>query len=112
MGNKAHRMKMKQEERAKQFAPFAALKGFEEAIVAREKIIASPRFLDEDKKNELDRTVRQIKKGNIIRVVYDNGEEFIELHGMLSRVDIDAGLIKVVNTKIFFKDIYDLEITE
>ena len=112
MGTKANRQKMKRAERAKQFAPFAALKGFEEAIAAREKIIAAERVLDDDKKDELDRLIRLVNRGNIIRVVYRVDDEYLELTGMVSRVDIDGGYIKVIYNKIYLSAIYDLEIIE
>ena len=35
-------------------------------------------------------------------------DEYIKIEGMVSRLDIDARVLKVVNTKIPFDDIYDL----
>lgn len=44
--------------RAAQFAPFAALTGYEEAIIETGRITLSRRDLDEDEKVELDRRQR------------------------------------------------------
>jgi len=104
------RLKMKREERAKQFAPFAALKGFEEAIQAKEKVVAEAPYLTEDDKNALDVAVHTVKFGDIAKVKYYIDGEYIEKTGVVTRVDIDAGLIKIINTKIDLKDIYYLEI--
>lgn len=94
--------------RAKQFIPFAALKGYEEALRAKEKIVVEKIELSEEKKAELDYKLHQIKKNDIITVVYFYKDEYIKLEGMVSRLDTDARSLKVVNTKIPFEDIYEL----
>lgn len=96
------------ENRAKQFVPFAALKGYEEALRAKEKIVVEKIELSEEKKAELDYKLHQIKKNDIITVVYFYKDEYIKLEGMVSRLDTDARILKVVNTKIPFEDIYEL----
>lgn len=94
--------------RAKQFVPFAAVKGYEEALRAKEKIVVEKIELSEEKKEELDFKLHQINKNDIITVVYFYKDEYIQLEGMVSRLDTDAKILKVVNTKIPFEDIYDL----
>lgn len=104
------RLKMRREDRAKQFAPFAALKGYEEALRARERVIVAEPKLSEDDRNELDRLINQVEFGNVVKVKYYINQEYLELSGIVSRIDIDARIIKIVNTKIDFKDIYYLEL--
>ena len=94
--------------RAKQFIPFAAVKGYEEALRAKEKIIVEKIELSEEKKAELDFKLHQISKNDMITVVYFCKDEYIKIEGMVSRLDIDARVLKVVNTKSPFDDIYDL----
>ncbi len=94
--------------RAKQFVPFAAVKGYEEALRAKEKIVVEKIELSEEKKAELDFKLHQIGKRDIVTVVYFCKGEYIKLEGMVSRLDVDARILKVVNTKIPFEDIYDL----
>ena len=96
------------ENRAKQFVPFAAVKGYEEALRAREKIVVEKIELSEEKKEVLNYKLRQVKKNDIITVVYFLKDEYIQIEGMVSRLDTDARVLKVVNTKIPFEDIYDL----
>ena len=96
------------ENRAKQFVPFAAVKGYEEALRAKEKIVVEKIDLSEERKEELDFKLHQIHKNDIIKVVYFCKDEYIQIEGMVSRLDIDARVLKVVNTKIPFNDIYDL----
>ena len=94
--------------RAKQFVPFAAVKGFEEALRAKERIIVEKIELSEERKAELDFKLRQVKKRDVITVVYFDKDEYVKVEGMVSRLDTDARVIKIVNTKIPFEDIYDI----
>lgn len=96
------------ENRAKQFMPFAALKGYEEALRAKEKIVVEKIELSEEKKAELDYKIQQIQKNDIVAVVYFLKDEYIKVEGMVSRLDMDAKVLKIVNTKIPFEDIYEL----
>ena len=81
MGSKTvFRPKMSREERAKQFMPFAALKGYEEALKEKEKIVVPRRELSEETKEQLDR-----------------------------RIDTDARVLKIVNTKIAFEDLFQIQ---
>ena len=96
------------ENRAKQFVPFAAVKGYEEALRAKEKIVVEKLELSEEKKAELDFKLHQICKNDIITVVYFCRDVYIKIEGMVSRLDTDARVLKIVNTKIPFDDIYDL----
>lgn len=98
----------KVENRAKQFVPFAALKGYEEAIRAKERIVVEKIELSEERKSELDFKLHQISKNDIVSVVYFDKDEYIKVEGMVSRLDTDARILKVVNTKIPFEDIYEL----
>lgn len=57
-----NRGKMERSERAKQFMPFAALKGFEELLAEKEKMIVQKIELSEERKAELDDKMRSIKR--------------------------------------------------
>lgn len=94
--------------RAKQFVPFAAVKGFEEALRAKERIVVEKIELSEERKAELDYKLHQVRKNDIITVVYFEKDEYIKVEGMVARFDTDARILKIVNTKIPFDDIYEL----
>lgn len=104
------RGKMDRETRAKQFLPFAALKGFEEALRAREHIVVEKSELSEERLEELDAVFKELKPGMMVECVfYKRAEEnYIKLRGMLARVDESARVIRIVNTTINFEDIYDI----
>ncbi len=57
-------------DRAKQFMPFAALKGYPEALHKKEKVIVPKAILSEDYKEELDQKLKQISERDIISVIY------------------------------------------
>ncbi len=59
------RAKMSPAERAKQFMPFAALKGYEEALREKEKTVASRIELSGEMKEEPDGKMRQIKRNDM-----------------------------------------------
>lgn len=100
--------KMNREDRAKQFMPFAALKGYPDALRKKEKIIVPRIELSDEYKEELDRKLRQVRKNDIVTVVYFYKNEYLKMTGMVSRIDETARVIKVVNTKISFENLYDI----
>lgn len=111
------------EERAKIFAPFAALKGHSEAIAARQKIVASKVELSEESAQQMDYSLmdidNQLKNGKhpIIKLIYfkqdvrlkDKGE-YIELSGVVAKLNKELRWIQIVNKKINLDDICMLEI--
>lgn len=102
--------KMSREERAKQFMPFAALKGYGLALREKERVVVPKKELSEDYQEELDFKLRQVKKNDMISVVYFQKGEYLKVTGMVSRVDVTARVLKIVNTKIKFDDIYDISL--
>lgn len=107
-----NRHKMSKEERAKQFMPFAALKGFELAIAEKEKPVICKVEISEDRKDELDMKLREINVHSIASIVYYNNGAYIRKTGMVAKIDTSARYIRIVNTKIAFSDIYDITILD
>ncbi len=103
-----NRSKMSREDRAKQFMPFAALKGYPDALRKKEKIVVPRMELSEEYKESLDRKLRQVRKNDIITVVYFCQNEYLEQTGMVARIDETARVLRIVNTKICFDDIFDI----
>lgn len=101
--------KMPIEERAKQFSPFAALKGLPAALAAKEKILVDKISLSEDAAWELDRKMHLLKKGCMATIVYYSAGEYIKITGMVARIEETSRLLQIVGTKIPFDDILDIE---
>ena len=97
-------------DRAKQFMPFAALKGLPEALAAKERIIVTRIELSEEMAEELDHKMHLLRRGQIATVVYFHKDEYLKITGMVARIDITSRLLQIVNTKIAFDDILDVEV--
>lgn len=97
-------------DRAKQFVPFAALKGLPEALSAKERITVDKIELSPEMAEELDRRMHLLQKGNIATVVYFHKDEYIKITGMVARIDTTCRLLQIVNTKINFEDIYEVTV--
>lgn len=97
-----------QNKRAKQFMPFAPLKGFKEALREKEKVIVPKRILTSDDIDNLNYKFPQLKKGMIVKVVYYSDGNYIELEGMVSKIDNYNKILTIVKTKIFYNEILDI----
>ncbi len=102
------RQKMPPDKRAAQFIPFQAVKGLDEALSAKEKIIVPKIELSEDSLKELDEKMHKIHKGMIITVIYFHKDEYLKLTGMVARLDETARILQIVSTKIEFENIFDV----
>lgn len=100
---------MDRADRAKQFMPFDGLKGFRDALSEKERIIVPQRDLSEEEKEELDRKLSLIQKKDMITVEYFQNGEYVQITGMVSRIDETSRMLKIVNTKIDFDHISDLK---
>lgn len=108
MGSKP-RAKMSAADRAKQFLPFAALKDLPEALARKERVVVPKIVLSEDMAEELNRKMQMIEPGKMISVVYFHQGEYLKVTGMAARIDRNSRIIQVVNTKIGFDDVLDVE---
>lgn len=100
---------MSNAERAKQFLPFAALKGFEEAVRKRQKLDFEPLLLGEDAEAELDEKIRVLVPGDCVSLVYYGNREFIEIKGIFKAINEYDRLLLVEEKKIKIDDIVSLE---
>lgn len=103
------RDKMPIEERAKQFMPFAALRGLPDALAQKEKVLVPRIELSPEMEEELDRQMRLLSKGKMASVVYFKKGEYIKVTGLVARIDETSRLLQIVNTKIRFEDIVQIQ---
>ncbi len=103
-------VRMDRQHRAKQFMPFAALKGYEEAVRAKEHVVVPKKELTEDRKEELDYALNRAKPMDLVTVVYFCRGEYLKITGALTRIDREARYLKVIDTRIEFVDISTFEI--
>ena len=99
-------------DRAKQFMPFAALKGYDELVKKQEKTISPRKEMSEYKADRLSSKLNLVKKGMVIKVLYYHKDGYIKTEGMVSRIDFTARYLIVIKTKIDFDDIHDISFDE
>ncbi len=109
MKNPKIRPKMPVSERAKQFMPFAALKGLPEALAEREKTVVPQKELSEDQAEERNRALKKLSPGKRITVTYDREDKTIKKDGLIARIDYTERILQVVDTKIPFDQILDIK---
>ena len=102
------RPKMTVADRAKQFAPFAALTGLGKALAQKEKIVVPRPILTDESLEELDRQMKEIKKGSLAQVIYYSHGECIKISGMVAKIEETSRIIQIVNKRISFDDILDI----
>ena len=100
------------QDRAKIFLSFAALKGFEEALKEKEKVIVKKKTISEDMRMTISYRLNILKKNDMVKVVYYDNGEYIKLQGLVSKIDSTFQVLTVVKTNISFNDIYELRIIE
>ena len=101
---------MNNSDRARQFMPFAALKGYEELVRSKEKVIAPKKELSEYRAELLSNKLLSVKKGDIISVVYYDRDGYVKKEGMVATVDFNYRYLTVIKTKISFDDIYNIKV--
>lgn len=102
--------KMDRIQRAKQFAPFDALRGFAEALRAQERVIVPKVELSEDRKEELDRMMMSLGKNEMVSIIYYSKDSYVKVTGILTKIDLLTRQLSVVDTKIDFSDVRDIVI--
>ena len=98
-----HRMSRLQ--RAKQFMPFAALKGFEALLAAVARPKEARVELSEDQIEEVNKILQVVRSGDWVRVVYYDTHKYTELIGPVEVINKRLQLLVVQGVEISFRDI-------
>lgn len=96
--------------RAKQFAPFDALKGLKEAIAAKERHPEPRKELSEEMIAEMNKTLTELRRGQQVTVVYYGRmeQEYLQLTGTVVKVDPYWKLLQVNHVGIDFSEILEI----
>ena len=87
-------------DRAKQFAPFAALKGFEEAVKLSELESFQEIILGEDAQAELNQRLLELERGDRVCAVYYCNGQYLRLTGEITKIDAARRRIQIDDTKV------------
>lgn len=98
------------ENRAKQFAPFAAITGLDRAIDSKRAELdwCERREFSEERAAELDEKLRALRKGMRVSVAYYAGREYQSVSGLVAQLDPEERFLKLGEERISFDDISDI----
>jgi len=105
--------RMSLENRAAQFAPFAALVGYSEAITSSQELLENKRIISDDKKEEIEKLLHNLSKGDLVEVEYyvSNKKKYLSFQGIVKKIDyIEKKIIFDNQKSIFVKDIFDIKL--
>lgn len=91
--------------RAQQFMPFAALRGYYDLIRERERVVEPKRDLTEEEALALSHAFSQVERRKMAEVTYHDGEGYVTLRGMVTDIDEAGRVLTIVRTHIPFDDI-------
>jgi len=97
--------KMSNKDRAKQFLPFNSLKGYYDIIREKEKEITPRRELSDNDLEELSNKLNKIEKNMMVKLRYYDTDRYMDIEGIVSKIDFTYKFIVIVKTKISFNDI-------
>ncbi len=86
-------------DRARQFSPFAALRGYYELVHERERVI----------ERALDATIADLQRGAMVRAVFYEKEAYRTIVGTVSQVDMIYHDLWIVRERIPFDELCALE---
>ena len=89
--------------------PFASLRGFDEEVRKKERVEIDKKNLTEEEQAELSQKVINLKKGDLVTVVYYLFGEYKKTTGIITALDLTLKNITVVKNKIDFEDIYSID---
>ena len=95
-------------DRARQFMPFSALRGFEEMIRAQTRETTPKRELSEYDAERLSKKMLAVERGDMVCVTYYDRDAYVKLEGMVSDIDFCLRTLRVIKTVISFDDIWDV----
>lgn len=96
-------------DRARQFSPFAALRGYYELVHERERVIEPRRPLSEEEARALDATIANLQRGVMVRAVFYEKDACRTIVGTVSQVDMIYHDLWIVRTRIPFASLCALE---
>ena len=100
--------------RAKIFAPFAALKGFEECIREQEILYEGQKIITEDQAEQIDRTLREAQTGDWVTAIFFISGPYAQEQGQYQTVtgplawEKGRSAIRVGNRRIHICDLLDI----
>ena len=103
-------MAISRADRARQFLPFDALKGLNEALRSKEIEYEDRKDLSEEEEEKISNVLLSLESGNNIRVKYYYKRQYILLKGIIKKIDpIKKQILFIDENIIQFNDIIEIE---
>ena len=96
-------------ERAAQFKPFAALRGYYELVSACERVVEPRPVLSEEESRELSERLLSLTRGEVVRVAYYQAGSIVTQTGAVGQLDTVSRTLAVVRKRVPIDDIVSLE---
>lgn len=97
-------------ERARQFMPFASLRGYYDFIREQERVKEPRRELSDDQAEELSARLSGFSRGDIVRVKHYVSDHYEVTEGVLTEFDEVFRRMTIVRTRVRFDDIISAEL--
>lgn len=99
---------MLNKDRARIFMPFDAIAGFREGLELACKKYNTKKSISEDMANELNEKLKELKKGDKVKVTYYYNIDYNEVIGNIKKIDDTFNELILDNVKIEFDDILNV----
>ena len=96
-------------DRARQFMPFAALKGYYDLVREQERVREPRREMTQEHAEELSAKVAGLARGTLVTATYYDADHYERVTGLVARVEPELRTLQVVKTRIGFDDLWDVE---
>lgn len=96
--------------RAKQFLPYASLRGFDDVVEAKKRIKSPRRELMEDAEEELSRKLLSLSHGVLVSVTYYSVDSYVTRKAEFKSIDTVKRIIKFFDFEIPIDEIFSLEL--
>ena len=96
-------------QRAKQFMPFAALTGFEDALLEQEQAVQPRRELSEEETERLDLRLRSLGPGDPVRLTLYAPDGYFTAEGTVVKIDAAAKTLLLTDRAVRFHDIFTID---
>lgn len=100
---------MDKEDRAKQFIPFDALKGLQEALREKEIEYVEMKELSEDIAEELSQKLQMIEVNDIVKITHYSNKQYKSTTGKVKYKDSVKKKLMIDDIRINFADIISIE---
>lgn len=99
-------------DRAKQFMPFDALKGFKEALNEKEIEVEKKVELSEDKQEKINEILSTLKPNDTVEAIYYENGKYRTIQVKIQKISFSNKKMILNDKVIYFNDIRDIRIVD